>query len=67
MAALSIIFYGCEGILNVSFKPRKRNMNEQAELEQLKEQEDVKAALKQATGIKEEAPRPRFESHSNKH
>jgi small-conductance mechanosensitive channel len=58
MAALSIILYGYEGILNVYFKPRKQNMNEQAELEQLKEQEDVKTALKQATGTKEEAPKP---------
>lgn len=33
-------------------------MNEQSELEQLKEQEDVKAALKLATGTKEEAPKP---------
>lgn len=33
-------------------------MNEQSELEQLKEQEDVKTALKLATGTKEEAPKP---------
>jgi small-conductance mechanosensitive channel len=33
-------------------------MNDQAEVEQLKEQEDVKTALKQTTGIKEVAPKP---------
>jgi small-conductance mechanosensitive channel len=33
-------------------------MNDQAELEQLKEQEDVKTALKQTTGTKEAAPKP---------
>jgi len=33
-------------------------MNEKAEVEQLKEQEDVKTALKQTTGTKESIPKP---------
>jgi len=33
-------------------------MNDKAEVEQLKEQEDVKTALKQTAGIKEVAPKP---------
>src|SRR5688572_12837485 len=33
-------------------------MNEKAEVEQLKEQEDVKAALKQTTGTKESLAKP---------
>src|SRR5512134_3445298 len=33
-------------------------MNDKAEVEQLKEQEDIKAALKQTTGTKEAAAKP---------
>jgi small-conductance mechanosensitive channel len=58
MAALSVIFYRCEGILNVSFKPRKQKVKDQAELEQLKEQEDIKAALKQTARTREATPKP---------
>src|SRR5215207_482430 len=36
----------------------KSVMNDKAEVEQLKEQEEVKTALKQTTGTKETAPRP---------
>ncbi len=33
-------------------------MNDKTEVEQLKEQEDIKSALKQTTGTKETVPKP---------
>ncbi len=58
MAVLSTIFYGREGILDLHDVARMQKVNDKAEIEQLKEQEDVKTALKQTAGTKEAAVKP---------